>query len=113
VQRYQCKVCRHTFNAQVGSLFYRKHARAKDIIEVVMLAAEGLGVRATARVKQVKKETVQRWRREAAQHGELVSEVLLQGYPLTGSQIDALWTFVGCKRGKKGALRAGSMPAVR
>jgi transposase-like protein len=100
-QRYQCTVCKRVFNEQVGTLFYRKQTPEKDIIESLAMLAEGMGLRATARVKGVKPDTISAWLREAGSHAQQVEQILLQDYRLSASQIDALWTFVRRKGGKK------------
>jgi transposase-like protein len=111
-QRYQCKVCKRVFNEQVGSIFYRKQTPAKDIIEALAMLAEGMGVRATARVKGIKPDTLLAWLGEASAHARQVEQVLLQDYELSASQIDALWTYVGRKGEKKAAKRAASIGVV-
>ncbi len=100
--RYHCKVCHHTFNARAGTLFYRKRTDVKDIVETLAMVAEGMGIRASARVKGVKPGTVLAWLREAAAHAQQIEEVLLRDYELTASQIDALWTYVRRKGEKNG-----------
>ena len=100
-QRYQCRVCRRVFNEQVGSLFYGKHTPAEDIIEALAMLAEGVGLRATARIKGIKPDTLSAWLRQAASHAQQVEQILLQDYQLSASQIDALWTFVRRKGEKK------------
>jgi transposase-like protein len=100
-QRYQCKECKRVFNEQIGTLFYRKQTAEKDIVESLAMLAEGMGLRATARVKGIKTDTLSAWLREAAAHAQQVEQVLLQDYELSASQIDALWTFVRRKGEKK------------
>jgi transposase-like protein len=100
-QRYQCRLCKRVFNEQAGSLFYRKQTEKKDIIESLAMLAEGMGLRATARVKGVKPDTISAWLREAGRHAQQVEQVLLQDYELSASQIDALWTYVRRKGEKK------------
>jgi len=65
------------------------------------MLAEGMGLRATARVKGIKTDRLSAWLREAAAHAQQVEQVLLQDYELSASQIDALWTFVRRKGEKK------------
>lgn len=100
-QRYQCTVCKRVFNEQLGTLFYGKRTAAKDIIESLAMLAEGMGLRATARVKGVKADTISAWLREAGSHAQQIEQVLLQDYELSASQIDALWTYVRRKGEKK------------
>ena len=82
-QRYQCKVCQRVFNEQVGTLFYGKRTPHKDIIESLAMLAEGMGLRATARVKGVKPDTITAWLRQAGRHAQQVQQILLQDYPLS------------------------------
>ena len=70
VQRYRCKSCQTTFSATRGTLFYRKHAPLKDILETLALLAEGVRISSLSRAKGFKEDTILRWLREAAQHAE-------------------------------------------
>jgi LacI family transcriptional regulator len=100
-QRYQCKVCRRVFNEQVGTLFYGKRHSARDISESLAMLAEGMGLRATSRVKGIKTDTLSAWLRQAGAQAQQVDVVLQQDYPVSASQIDALWTYVRRKGEKK------------
>jgi transposase-like protein len=116
VQRYQCKSCATTFAATRGTLFYRKHAPVKDILESLALVAEGVRISSLSRAKGFKEDTILRWLREAASHAEAVEDVLLADYELSKAQVDGLWAYVGNK-GQKGAMKrartAGSSGAAR
>ncbi len=100
-QRYQCRVCKKVFNERVGTLFYGKRTAAKDIVESLAMVAEGMGIRATARVKGIKHDTLSAWLREAGGQAQQVEAVLLQDYHWRASQIDALWTYVHHKERKR------------
>jgi len=102
-QRYQCRVCKKVFNERKGTLFYGKRTAVKDIVESLAMVAEGMGIRATARVKGIKHDTLSAWLREAGSQAQQVEEVLLQDYQWSASQIDALWTYVGHKERKRSA----------
>ena len=99
-QRYRCKTCGRTFNAQAGTLFYRRRTATKDIVEALAMLAEGMRISSVARVKGVKADTVAAWLQRAAGHGLKVEQALLENYPLSASQIDALWTYVRSKQKK-------------
>jgi transposase-like protein len=107
VQRYRCKSCTTTFAATRGTLFYRKHAGGKDILETLALLAEG-GVRISSlsRAKGFKEDTILRWLRDAARHAEVVEEALMADYEVSKAQVDGLWTYVGHKGQKGGVSRA-------
>jgi transposase len=51
-----------------GTLFYGKPRPAERIVQVVAALAEGLGIRAAARVFDVDPSTVRAWLSEAADH---------------------------------------------
>lgn len=97
-QRYRCKTCGRTFNAQAGTVFYRCRTGTKDMVEALALLAEGVRISSVARVKGVKTDTVLAWLRRAAGHGLKLDQAMLENYPLSASQIDALWTYVGSKQ---------------
>ena len=101
VQRYQCKTCGKTFTETTGTIFFRKHAQADEILEVLALLAEGNRISAITRVKGIKEDTILRWLREAAQHAAELDQVLLKDFRLKRAQIDGLWTFVQNKGEKK------------
>lgn len=101
VQRYQCKTCGKSFTETTGTIFFRKHAQADEILEVLALLAEGNRISALTRVKGIKEDTILRWLREAAHHVAEVDEVLLKDFHLKRAQIDGLWTFVQNKGEKK------------
>jgi transposase-like protein len=100
-QRYQCKLCKKVFNDRIGTLFYGKRTAIKDIVESLAMVAEGMGIRAAARVKGIKRDTLSAWLRQAGGQAQQVEEVLLQDYHWSASQIDALWTYVRRKQRKR------------
>src|SRR5215211_4253167 len=93
-----------------GTLFYRKHAPVKDILETLALLAEGVRISSLSRAKGFKEDTILRWLREAARHAEAVEDVLLADYELSKAQVDGLWTYVGNK-GQKGATQKRAQTA--
>ena len=65
------------------------------------MVAEGMGIRAAARVKGIKHDTLSAWLREAGSQAQQVEAVLMQEYQWNASQIDALWTYVRRKERKR------------
>lgn len=100
-QRYQCKSCGRTFTETKGTLFYRKRTPAKEILETLALLAEGSRISSLSRVKGFKEDTILAWLREASQHAEKVEDVLMADFKVKRGQLDALWTYVCNKGGKK------------
>ena len=101
VQRYQCKTCGKTFTETTGTIFYRKHAQADEILEVLALLAEGNRISTITRVKGIKEDTILRWLREAGHHAQELEEVLLKDFHVKRAKIDGLWSFVQNKGEKK------------
>lgn len=107
-QRYRCKHCGKTFVETKGTLFYGKHTPRKDILETLVMLAEGMRISSISRVKGFKEDTVLNWLREAAEHVEQVEAVLMHDYQVTQAQIDGLWAYVGHKGKKGGTQKARS-----
>lgn len=100
-QRFRCACCGRTFNANRGTLFYRKRVMEKDILETLALLADGSRISSVARAKGFKEDTILAWLREAGAHAEAVEAALLKDYEVGPSQIDGLWSYVGHKGVKK------------
>lgn len=97
-QRFQCKVCKKTFNERHGTLFYNRKTDEKDILECLALLAEGVRISSISRSKGIKEDAILSFLREAAHHAEQVEAILLNDYRISQVQIDGLWTYVGHKK---------------
>ena len=73
------------------------HTPAEEIIETLALVAEGSRVASLSRVKGYKEETIRNWLRQAAEHATQIENVLMREYEIERGQLDALWSYVGCK----------------
>lgn len=100
-QRYQCKSCKRTFTQTYGTIFYRKRTSEHEILETLALIAEGNRISTLSRVKGHKEDTILQWLKEAAQHAEVIEEVLMSEFRIGRGQLDALWAYVGHKGAKK------------
>ena len=92
--RFQCKGCRVVISASTGTAYagvrtdlniYRRGAKA---------LAEGVSIRATGRLIEVDKDTVQRWLPILGQHGGGVMNYFFRNLHLAECQLDELWTFI-------------------
>ena len=101
VQRYQCNTCRKTFTETTGTLFFRKRTSEHDILETLVLLAEGSRISSLSRAKGFKEDTILAWLREAAQHAEELEAVLMKDFKVKRAQLDALWAYVRNKGEKK------------
>ncbi len=94
-RQLQCVACHKYFMETVNTIFYGKKTAAETIWQALKALAEGLEIRATARVFDLDPNTVERWLSQAAEHMETVSTYLIHDLELTQVQVDELWTLLG------------------
>lgn len=80
------------FAATQASALFGLHIQPEIIRQIIHLAAEGVGVRATARLLVLDKDTVNRVILRAGECAKVLSE-LLASLVLTEVQLDELWKF--------------------
>jgi len=97
-QMYLCNVCGQPFSETAGTPFFRLKTPMKTVCIALNELAEGLGVRAVARIHGVEPDTVLDWLRKAGEHCERVSAYMMQELQLSQVQLDELWTFVRKKQ---------------
>ena len=73
------------------------HLSAEVFATVACSLAEGVGVRATARIQGIDKKTVLLVLKKAAEHVEKLSRALLVKVVVRECQLDEMWSFVGKK----------------
>ena len=89
-----CRTCGKRFAATRASALFGMHLPAETNRQIIHHAAEGVGVRATARLLDLDKDTVNRVILRAGEHCARVLSSLLTSLQLTEAQLDELWTFV-------------------
>ena len=89
-----CRNCGKRFAASQASALFGLHLAADTIRQIIHHAAEGVGVRATARLMELDKDTVNRVILRAGEHCAHVLSGLLASLEMTEVQLDELWTFV-------------------
>jgi transposase-like protein len=89
-----CRTCGHRFAATRNTALFGLHISPEQIRQIIHHAAEGVGVRATARLLDMDKDTVNRVILRAGEHCSRVLSDLLRSLHLTETQLDELWTFV-------------------
>lgn len=97
-----CRTCGKRFAASHASALFGLHLPSKTISDIIHHAAEGTGVRATARLLELDKDTVNRVILRVGEHCATVLSRLLASLEMTEVQLDELWTFVK----KRDVLRA-------
>jgi IS1 family transposase len=93
-QMYKCNVCGKLFSETAGTPFFGLKTPTKTVCIALQELAEGLGVRAVARIHGVKPDTVLEWLKKAGQHCQMLSEYMMRELNVTQVQLDELWTFV-------------------
>src|SRR5215470_4927350 len=90
-RQFHCTACKGYFLETHGTLFHGKHAAVELIVRVLACLAEGLGIRATARVFEVDPNTVLRWLVEAAEQLQAFSASFLCEVHVEQLQLDELY----------------------
>src|SRR5262252_5950016 len=83
-----CTSCKGYLLETHGPIFHGKQAAVELIVRVLACLAEGLGIRATARVFEVEANTVLHWLVEAAEHLRAFSASFLCDLHLAQLQLD-------------------------
>ena len=109
---FLCRTCGKAFSSRSGTAFFDLRSPRKKVLMGLRLLAEGLGLRGTSRVLEIKLDTIRRWLATAALHCEQVSDMLVRDLNLSQVQVDKLWTFV--KKNTKISLdRSSEKPSSR
>ena len=93
---------RATFPEHHGTIFHGKQVAVERIVHVLACLAEGLGIRATARVFEVDPNTVLQWLVEAAEQLRAFSAYFLCDLHVTQMQLDELYAVLS-------AVKAGEV----
>ena len=90
-RQFHCTACDGYFPEHHGTIFHGKQAAVELIVRVLACLAEGLGIRATARVFEVAPNTVLHWLVEAAEQLRAFSAYFLCELHLEQLQLDELY----------------------
>src|SRR5262245_59169358 len=90
-RQFHCLGCNGYFLETHGTLLHGKQAEVELIVRVLACLAEGLGIRATARVFEVDPNTVLHWLVEAAEHLRAFSAYFLCDLHVEQLQLDELY----------------------
>jgi IS1 family transposase len=101
-RQFHCTACDGFFPEHHGTIFHGKQAEVDLIVRVLACLAEGLGIRATARVFEVAPNTVLHWLVEAAEQLRAFSAYFLCDLYLEQLQLDELYAVLR-------ALKAGEI----
>jgi IS1 family transposase len=106
-RQLHCLGCKGYFPEHHGTIFHGKQASVELIVRVLACLAEGLGIRATARVFEVDPTTVLHWLVEAAEQLRAFSAYFLCDLHVRQLQLDELYAVLrGVKDGEISEERA-------
>ena len=100
-QMFRCKICGKRFSETHSTIFFNSHYDEKTVCSIICHIAEGSGVRATSRMLNLSKDSVNSVVLKAGQYADEVMSNLLRNLNLTECQMDELWSFIN----KKNAIR--------
>jgi IS1 family transposase len=101
-RQFQCTACDGYFLETHGTLLHGKRVAVELMVRVLACLAEGLGIRATARVFEVDPNTVLGWLVEAAEQLRAFAQYFLHDLHLTQVQLDELYALLS-------AVKAGEV----
>jgi IS1 family transposase/transposase-like protein len=90
-RQFQCTSCESYFPEHHGTIFHGKQVAVELMVRVLACLAEGLGIRATARVFEVAPNTVLQWLVEAAEQLHAFSASFLCEVHVEQLQLDELY----------------------
>src|SRR5713101_4322112 len=90
-RQFYCTSCKGYFPETHGTIFHGKQATVELMVRVLACLAEGLGIRATARVFEVDPKTVLHWLVEAAEQLKAFASYFLCDVHVQQVQLDALY----------------------
>src|SRR5215831_15255304 len=101
-RQLHCTACESSFLETHGTPFHGKRVAPDVLVWAVGALAEGLGIRAVARVFEVDPNTVLQWLIEVADHAAAFSQYFLHDLRVTQVQLDELFALLS-------AVKAGEV----
>lgn len=93
-RQLHCLACRGYFLETVGTPFHAKQVDPDKLVWAIAALAEGLGIRAVARVFETDPNTVLRWLVEVAEHLKAFSRYFLRDLYVEQVQMDELFALL-------------------
>ena len=105
--RYQCTDCKRTFARTIGTPFFHKHLKKKEIKNICKHLAEKNGYRSIARITGHHLDPVRAIADVVGNHCKRYSEYFVKELSLTPVEIDEMWGFVKKKKSIAKARASG------
>jgi len=97
-QMFKCKICNTRFSETHNTVFFNSHYSDETIRKIISCTIEGNGVRSTARILELSKDSVNKVVLKTGEHCQFVLSNLLHSLDLNECQLDELWSFVNKKK---------------
>jgi IS1 family transposase/transposase-like protein len=97
-RQLQCVSCHGYFQETHGTPFHGKHVEPQKLVWALAALAEGVGIRAVARVFEADANTVLGWLVEAAEHLQAFSRHFLHDVYVSQVQLDELFALLSAVR---------------
>lgn len=94
----RCRTCGTRFSERANTAVSEAWLPLEKGVRILEHLAEGCGIRKTARLVGVTKDTVLRLQRKAGAHAKALHDELVQDLRIDEAQFDEKWSFVGKKR---------------
>ena len=98
-KRYICDECKQTFTTTKGTIFYRLRTDPQNVMQVIILMANGCPIQAIVQAFELDERTVQDWWQRAGKHCQAVHEQKVAQAKLDLQQVQAdeikVKTFLG------------------
>src|SRR2546428_14252 len=101
-RQFYCTACEGYFQETHGTAFHGKRVAPEKLVWAVGALAEGLGIRAVARVFEVDPNTVLAWLVDVAEHATAFSQYFLHDVRVNQVQLDELFAILS-------AVKAGEV----
>lgn len=95
---FKCTTCGTKFSERRGTPLYDFKLEEEKILQVLRCLVEGNGIRATARIVGVDKDTVSKIVRKFGTHMKAIHNYFIRDYHLEECQLDELWSFIKKKK---------------
>src|SRR5712692_9466570 len=93
-RRWKCLACDHRFSSRAGTAYAGVRTPEGVYRKGVCHLAEGVSIRATARLMECDKDTVCHWLPRVGRHCQRVLDYFFRHLHFSECQLDELWTFV-------------------
>jgi IS1 family transposase len=100
-RQFHCTACKGYFPEHHGTIFHGKQVAVELIVRALTCLAEGLGIRATARVFEVDPNTVLHWLVEAAEQLQAFTSYFLCEVHVQQVQLDELYAVLSAVKDGK------------